>query len=187
MLKAIAAGTLSLCVLLISCFHYFNLERKNAISSSSVRQSMVQRQHAEQRLSRLNDGAVNPLLSVLGEDVSALQIRIAEFLSPSGVESTTNQLMYDQSLLAESLPTDTLLTIADTPIEEIRILRLDLQAQFSNEQEFLAMLDAIRVEIGGWPVEVRACDLGRMPMPSIKARCVLDIYHWTVIANDANG
>ena len=187
MIRIVAVFVLSLSVIFASWAYYFHVEDLQLRSSGKVRQATVQRQHAEQRLRRLGDGHTSPLLNVLGEDISALQIRLAEYLAGVGTasESADKQFMYEQSLLARSLSTDGLVDSPDTHIQAIRILRLDVKAQLAHTQKFIGLLRGIQSQIGGWPVSVHTCDLQRLPVQLLNARCVIDIYHWSVHRDEA--
>lgn len=182
MRKVVGVCVLSLCVIIMSWLYHSNVEGQGTNSLRKVRQSLVQRQHIEQRLQRLDEGQASPLLRVLGEDISALQIRLAEYLSGDATTSgfSESPLRYTQSILAKSLSTASLDVDIDKKIQAIRILRLDVQVQLAHSQEFVKVLGGIYSEVGGWPMEVLACDVQRVPIQRLNVRCLMDIYHWSI-------
>lgn len=169
---------LSVSIVLFSWLYYSSVEAQKILLAGQVRQSMVQRQHAEQRLTRLHDGVARPLLGVLGEDISSVQIRIAEYLKRTSADTPDNQLIYEQSLLAHRLSTDTLESVTEPFTTSVHILRLDIQLQLAHAKAFLELMQALKTEVGGWPLEVRACDLQKLPVKRLDVQCVMDIYHW---------
>lgn len=187
MRKVVGACVLSLCVIIMSWLYHSDVEGQGAHSLHKVRQSLVQRQHIEQRLQRLDEGQASPLLRMLGEDISALQIRIAEYLSGDVMASGLSEspLKYTQSILAKPLSIASLDVDIDKKIQAIRILRLDIQVQLAHSQEFVKVLGGIYSQVGGWPMEVLACDVQRMPIQRLNVRCLMDIYHWSISKESA--
>ncbi|MFK8081899.1 MAG: hypothetical protein AB8B97_16555 [Granulosicoccus sp.] len=184
MIRSVLVFTVSICIVVVSWVYQDRVQELRLDSSSQARHLMVKRQHAEQRLARLKDGLSRPLLSALGEDVSAVQIRIAEYLTDSKFALDDRALKYEQSLLPHRLSTDAIDTITSSTVPAVQVLRLDVQLRLAHAQEFLSFIEDIKSEVAGWPLEVRACDLQKTPVQNLDARCVMDIYHWSAIGNE---
>ena len=71
-----------LALLAVSAAWYFQqyTGAQLSLASHHAREARVRLQQTEQQLYKLVNDSSNPLLSVMGEDVMSLQIRIAEFL-----------------------------------------------------------------------------------------------------------
>jgi hypothetical protein len=89
---------------------------------------------------------------------------------------------FRQSLLPDNLQLSADLDIVNAALFKFRTLRIDVQLQVSNAPELLEFLRQLKNAAGGWPGEIRACDIHRSPRPGIDARCIVDIYHWTVLS-----
>ena len=159
--------------------YYASVDEDKVRSAQTLRNHRVDHQHAEQRSRKLNDSAQSQLLSRLGEDVSALQIRLVEYLSDLALNGNDFAPVYEQTLIKEPLLIDSAQNGVNASRLVVHILRLDVQLQLSHGREFIQLVKGINSEIGGWPFEVRACDLQRIPLNALNIRCVFDIYHWS--------
>lgn len=178
LLRCSIVWVVSLCVTAFS-WHHFQANKKHSNRLNlQMQQSMVFMQDAEQRLHRLKTGAADPLLTVLGEDVTDLQIRLSESFSGSGFHGVQLITAFKQSLLTPiELEVDVYDSVS-TNIKNVDILRLDIQASLRHASQFLELIQDLYKATGGWPLEVRACNIRRMPSRTLDAQCVLDIYYW---------
>ena len=168
-------------------------------------------QHTEQQLYRLEKDASKPLLTVLGEDVTTLQIRLAEFLTGSkiditdaveirqvkgqaltsndsddsensvvGDEASRVVVAYEQYVLPDAVQLSGDIGGATLSNYKVRILRLDVQLQTAHAPHLLGFIQQLETATGGWPMDVRACEVHRSVRVGLSSQCVVDIYHWTV-------
>ena len=199
-----------LALLAVAAAWYFqqHSEAQLLLAGHQTREARVRLQQTEQQLYKLANDSSNPLLSVLGEDVMSLQIRVAEFLKHSEAlpddnneESQDNDhrltdnaadstvavsqtsavvVAYEQSLLPNPLSFSDDEGDAAWYAQEVRVLRLDVQVQTAHAPQLLGFLEKLDTVGNGWPVEVRACELYRSVRTGLDARCIVDIYHWAV-------
>lgn len=178
MFKPVLVSLISLCVIGFSWYYNCISERDIKQIGDQMQRTMVDLQHAEQRLQRLNKTVAPPLLDVLGEDLVDLQIRLSEQLVRWRRDGYRLITSYEQLMLPRPSGEKRDYEIAGLKIEDIQILRLDVQAMMKHAQDILSFVHDLKRATGGWPSEVRACDVQRMPTDSLDARCVLDIYFW---------
>ena len=183
-------------------------EAQLLLAIHQTREARVRLQQTEQQLYKLANDSANPLLTILGEDVMALQIRVAEFLKRShGLPDDSNEqfqdsdhrstdgtaasavavsqtsavvVAYEQSLLTDPVSFSDDGGDATWYAQEVRVLRLDVQIQTAHAPQLLGFLGKLDTVVNGWPVEVRACELHRSVRTGLDARCIVDIYHWAV-------
>ena len=206
MVRHSIANILALLVVVAAWYFQQHTEAQLLLASKQTREARVRLQQTEQQLYKLVNDSSNPLLSVLGEDVMSLQIRIAEFFKRSeGLANDSDErsqdrddrltdgaadsavavsqtsavvVAYEQSLLAN--PVSFSDDGGDTAwyAREVRVLRVDVQVQTSHAPQLLGFLENLETLANGWPVEVRACELHRSVRTGLDARCIVDIYHW---------
>lgn len=167
----------SLCVMCASWYSEQNVKRHARDAAYQLRTLRIEQQDAEQYLQTLKNGHAHPLLQVLGEDVTSLQLRLAQFLS-SNVESRTVIVAYEQSLLQDGLVLDEFSEFSVFSNQDVQILRLDVEASLAHAPEWLNLLWQLNANAAGWPMDVRACDAQRMPTRNLSVRCIVDIYFW---------
>ena len=199
-----------LALLAVAAAWYFqqHSDAQLLLAGHQTREARVRLQQTEQQLYKLANDSSNPLLSVLGEDVMSLQIRVAEFLKHSEALADDNNeesqdsdhrltdnaadstvavsqtsavvVAYEQSLLPNPLSFSDDEGDAAWYAQEVRVLRLDVQVQTAHAPQLLGFLEKLDTVGNGWPVEVRACELYRSVRTGLDARCIVDIYHWAV-------
>lgn len=174
----ILTSLISVFVMLGCAVQWQSTTRRVASSTEQVRRSLVDLQQAQQQLGRLNAAQAEPLLDVLGEGVTDLQIRLSETLTNWKTSGNHWIAAYEQSLLPHAIVDGGIDNGVNQMIDKVGVLRLDLHAHLKHVPALLRLLDDVQLATGGWPSEVRACDVRRMPVQGLSARCVVDIYHW---------
>ena len=178
MIKPIIVVAISLSVLVAALFFKGESGKGQQEATQLLRASMVQMQNAQQDMQRVESDGTNPLLAVLGEDISALQIRIAEALANIRIDGEPVTVTFKQSVLDTSLDIANSQMIADAASYPVEVLRVDLQATLSHTPYLLRFLKSVRLAATGWPSDVRACAIDRINKQALNIHCVLDIYHW---------
>ncbi len=177
MVRSILTIVLSVSVLCVSLYSTRSTKQASLVAASELRKLRVEQQDAELYVHTLNNGQTLPLLRVLGEDVTSLQVRLAEFLSGS-VESGGAVVAYEQSLLGHSVQVGGLPDVPVNSDVDIQIIRLDVQTNLAHAPALVSLLSQLKASAGGWPANVRACDVQRVPTQQLRVQCVVDIYYW---------
>lgn len=200
-------NTLVTMVVVAAWFYFQHSEMQLQGSNVQIREARVDLQNVEQQLYSLKHDGAHPLLRVLGEDVTSLQIRIAEFLKHSEAkphstgkhmpnsgdvqaadgarhgraasdESNIVVTAYEQSLLA---PRDLTVSVSDDALwgtHEVFVLRLDVKLKTAHAPQLLTFFKHLEKAVSGWPVDVRACEINRSVAAGLATRCIVDVYHW---------
>ena len=211
MIRCFLLNAVVLIVAIATWFYFQNTQKQLIVSINQIRDARVQLQHTEQQLYRLEEEASKPLLTVLGEDVTTLQIRLAEFLTSSkidvidtietrrvygqalssndsddsengvvGEEASGVVVAYEQYLLPDAAPLSGEVSGVTLNKYKVRVLRLDVQLKTAHAPHLLGFIQQLETATGGWPMDVRACEVHRSVQMGLSSRCIVDIYHWTV-------
>lgn len=176
--RSLVIAVISGCIIVISYLYYQSAEEKVSRATDQLRHSRVLLQRAEQQLQRLNDARMHHLSRTVGEDIDLVQIRLAEFLRQYPASDDVSVQAFEQSMLPVSIS-----TASDTETdglfpEFIKILRLNVDVTILHAPALITLLDELEKTIGGWPMDVRACDIRKTAQFRLNARCVVDIYYW---------
>jgi len=176
--RSLVIAVMSGCIILISYLYYQSTKEQVSRATDQLRHSRILLQRAERQLQRLNDARVHRLSRIVGEDVDVIQIRLAEFLRQYPTSDDASVLAFEQGILPVSISTASDTETDDLLPEFVKILRLNVDVSISHAPALLALLDELEQTIGGWPMDVRACDIRKTPQSRLNASCVVDIYHW---------
>ncbi len=177
MLRSIVIIVVSVSVLCVVWFNRMTVAEDEIKATSHLRQLRIDQQVVEQHVHTLGKGQTHPLMQVLGEDVTHLQVRLAQYLSDETADEGVI-VAYEQSLLGQGFTVSELSDVSVSSDIEILILRLDVQANVAHAPELLALLRRLSASTDGWPVDVRACSIQRLPSQQLATQCVVDIYFW---------
>ena len=150
--------------------------------AKDVRRLLVSTQDSERRLQRITRGRAHPLTEVFGEGRDDLQLRIAGVLSGLEEFHSENVLNFKQSVHVEAIAFNAELESLKEMFDGIDILRVDFETVVGNGKAFLYLMASIDKKLGGWPSEIRACDIQTTSGQKLAVRCVLDIFYWSVNA-----
>lgn len=176
--RSLVITVISGCIILISYLYYQSTEEEVSRATDQLRHSRILLQRAERQLQRLNDAGVHRLSRTVGEDVDVVQIRLAEFLRQYPISDDVSVQAFEQSILPVFISTASDTETDDRFPEFVKILRLNVDVSISHAPALLALLEELEQTLGGWPMDVRACDIRKTPQSRLNARCVVDIYYW---------
>ena len=158
--------------------------QQTAFAMMELRDASIELQQARLRVRQLEENGDRVLLQHLGEHVSVLQIRLADFLSSVSQSSLFSGVTYEQVLLPPGESHGGLKDDAAVFNRYVNVVRLNLTVRLSDGDQLIQLLTKLRAVLGGWPVNIRGCDVRRMPAQALESQCVLDVYHWKTLGAD---
>ena len=165
------ALALVLGVATVSTSSYIWLYRTTLLARDGSRQIRIERQTLEQQLVQLENPDNREHIQGLHESLQELQIRLGEMLSQEIESPGIVSIAFEQSVLADHIPSET--------TSDVVILRLEVILTARHSAAILSFLSDIQQSVVSWPNEVRACELDRLPASLISVQCVIDFYHWS--------
>lgn len=177
MSQAIVVCLGALCVLAALLFVNKTINGHVNESHEKLRLELVASQWNDLRVQRLSEETENLFVDTVGEDISSLQVRIAELLT-SADKSSEHVVKYEQRVLPEAVDHDAFLVVPLHNDFRIKIVRLSLSLQVPHGPYLLDWLQWVSKGTGGWPSDIRSCDIRKAMQAGLLADCVLDIYHW---------
>lgn len=177
MSQSIVVNLTALCFLIGLLFLNRVIDERVIASHEKLRLDLVARQWNQMRVQRLSEASETSFVNVVGEDITILQVRIAEFLTSSESHSD-HVLRYEQRVLSEQVGHNGFLVVPLDSDFKIEIVRLSLALTVPHGPYLLDWLQRVGNSAGGWPSEIRSCDVRKAIPAGLLADCILDIYHW---------
>lgn len=177
MSKSIVINLVALGLLIGLFFVNRTIDERVEVSHEKLRLGLIDRQWDQLRFQRLSEEPVNSFVNIVGEDISSLQVRIAELLTGPSSHSE-HVVRYEQRVLPELVSHDAFLVVPLHNDIKIQIVRLSLALQVPHGPYLLDWLQRVVKSTGGWPSDIRSCDVRKFMSVGLLADCVLDIYYW---------
>lgn len=165
------------CLIVAALFLHRYVDMRVAESAETLRLALVEKQRYQIRWQRIIKEGKGTFINSIGEDISSLQVRVAEFLAEDSSNSE-KLVSYEQRLLSQSLNYQDLISVPAHGDVHMQTLRLNLELQVRHAPLLLDWISRLAASVGGWPAEIRSCDVLKRVSSGLLASCTMDIYHW---------